>query len=125
MIRISASASTVRPGSLRPPGSDTYADRAETPAIEWTATVLPGSSQINYGALTISAPHRITNIQVVNRGHRSGPERGARYHPAMLSGVPEVQAARPHGFLIVETTPTCSSCSPSSSARTATDRDGT
>ena len=31
-----------------------------------------GPGQINYGALTISAPHRIANIQAVTRGTDPG-----------------------------------------------------
>ena len=43
------------------------------PGDRMDANSTAGPSQINYGALTISAPHRITNIQVVTGGTDPGP----------------------------------------------------
>jgi hypothetical protein len=45
---------------------------ARIPGDRMDANSTAGSSQINYGALTISAPHRITNIQVVTGGTDPG-----------------------------------------------------
>jgi hypothetical protein len=77
---MSAARSIVRPGSLRPPGSDTYVDR-RFPVIEWTPNSTAGSSRINYGALTISAPHRITNIHVVSGGTDPRPNARGTIRP--------------------------------------------
>ena len=45
---------------------------ARDPGDRMDANSTAGSSQINYGALTISALHRIANIQVVTGGTDPG-----------------------------------------------------
>ena len=91
------------PGSLRPPGSDTYVDRRHVRRSNgrqqyWRSP--PNQlRRIDYFG---TAPHYKNPSG--DTGHRSGPK-GARYHPAMLSGVPGGPGGTAPRILIVDDDP--------------------